>query len=122
MTSARSYKRALTPKEAMQVIMKQAVTHFPDKVVQQFMVDMKDMLREGSFYEIGMVVMLNTNEIGRVIDKDFMATTRPVLEILRNSRGEMLKKPIRVDLNYDGSRYISKIMTFDEIEGIDDLH
>ena len=122
MTSARSYKRALTPKEAMQVIMKQAVTHFPDKVVQQFMVDMKDMLREGSFYEIGMVVLLNTSEVGRVIDKDFMATTRPVLEILRNSRGEMLKKPIRVDLNYDGSRYISKIMTFDEIEGIDDLH
>lgn len=120
MTSARSYKRALTPKEAMQVIMKQAVTHFPDKVVQQFMADMKDILREGSFYELGMIVLLNTSEVGRVVDKDCTATTRPVLEILRNSRGEMLKKPIRVDMNYDGSRYISKILSNDDSAIVDE--
>ncbi|HPH03381.1 MAG TPA: HD-GYP domain-containing protein [Spirochaetota bacterium] len=120
MTSARSYKRALTPKEAMQVIMKQAVTHFPDKVVQQFMADMKDILREGSFYELGMIVLLNTREVGRVVDKDFTATTRPVLEILRNSRGEVLKKPIRVDMNYDGSRYISKILSNDDSAIVDE--
>lgn len=114
LTTDRSYKKALPTHEALKIIMKQSVTHFPEKVVQRFMVDMKDLLKESNFYEVGMYVLLNTREVARVVEKDHVYTTRPVLEILKNSRGEVNKKPVRVDLNYDGSRNIIKILEDDD--------
>lgn len=110
LTTERSYKRALSPTEAMKCIMKDSVNHFPPSIVQRFMTEMKDLLKESQFFEVGMYVLLNTSEIARVVEKDHQTTTRPVIEVLRNSRGELNRKPVRVDLMYDGSRNIIKIL------------
>ena len=74
------------------------------------MSEMKDLLKESHFFELGMYVLLNTKEIARVVEKDCQTTTRPVIEVLRNSRGEVNRKPVRVDLMYDGTRNIIKIL------------
>ncbi len=118
LTTARAYKRAFSSSEALKMIMQQSISHFPSKVVQRFMADMKDMLKESWFYEIGMFVLINTNEIARVVAKDNKLTTRPTVEILVNSKGELNVKPVRVNLNYDGTRTILKILDENEVGNI----
>lgn len=117
LTTERAYKQALTTSDALKMIMKQAIVHFPQKIVQRFMADMKDLVKESNFYDVGMLVLLNTREVGRVVDKDSLLTTRPVLDVLTSRGGDHGKrKTVRVDLNYDGSRSIIKILTEKEIE------
>lgn len=118
LTTARPYKRALSAPEALRIVMQHSISHFPEKIVRRFMMDMKDILKESCFFEIGMYVLLNTKEVARVIEKDTITTNRPVVEILKNSRGKINIKPVRVDLNYDGSRSIIKIYKPEEIENL----
>ena len=61
-------------------------------------------------YPAGTVVVLNTNEMGIVIKQNKQFPERPVLRIIKNSKGEMLEEDIVCDLVEVKNVYIEKVL------------
>ncbi|MDH4127247.1 MAG: HD-GYP domain-containing protein [Spirochaetota bacterium] len=110
LTTERSYKKAFTPRETLHLIMKKSGIYFKSDIAHKFANEMFILFKESNFYTVGSYVLLNTNEIARVISKDYEFTSRPCIEILRTQAGKTLSKPLFVDLNLDGSRNIIKVV------------
>ncbi len=110
LTTKLSYKEALGSKEALKNIIKNAGTHFKPDIAHRFSKNMGILFKESNFYHLGSAVLLNTNEIAIVVSKDSETTSRPGVEIIKNEKGQVLQKPIFVDLTKDGSRYIIRLI------------
>jgi hypothetical protein len=48
--------------------------------------------------------------VAKVVYKESEVTLRPGIEIIKNQHGKDLRKPIFIDLNRDGTRYIMKVL------------
>jgi len=66
-------------------------------------------------YPIGSVVMLNTGEIGVVVDVNRNAPTRPVVRVVLDRRLLRLKNPHEVDLSNLSTVYIARVLTEQDI-------
>ena len=66
----------------------------------------KALIHIVSIFPLGSLVKLNNSEIGRVIGTSRTHPTRPTLEILVDSRGQLLDRPRRVDLQDEPMLYI----------------
>ncbi len=111
LTTKLSYKEAITSKEALKYVMQNAGKHFKPELAHRFAKSIgKFCFKESSFYHIGCHVLLDSNEIAKVISKDSEITSRPRIEIIKNSEGRTLARPIFIDLNYDVSRKIVRIL------------
>lgn len=105
LTTERSYKKAFTTRETFNLILKKAGIFFKSELAHRFVKDMIMLYKESDYLEIGDHVLLNTNEIAVVVDKESELTPRPGVEIIR-MENKILKKPIYIDLNRDNSRHI----------------
>ncbi|MDH4129505.1 MAG: HD domain-containing protein [Spirochaetota bacterium] len=115
LTTKVPYREALGSKEALKTIVKSSGSNFKPDIVHQFANSMGILFKESSFYNIGDYILLNTNEIGKVISKDNEITSRPGIEILKNQQGKPLIKSISIDLNLDGTRHIVRKMSPTEV-------
>lgn len=115
LTSQLPYCSPIAPKEALKVILKNAGSHFKPELAHLFAKNMGHLLKENQFYQVGDYVILSTNEVGKVISKDSEITSRPGLEIIQNSKGDFLTKPLSINLNVDGSRDIVRKLNIDEV-------
>lgn len=120
LTSHLPYCSPVAPKEALKIILKNAGTHFKPEMAHQFAKNMGHLLKENQFYQIDDYVLLSTKEVGRVISKDSEITSRPGLEIIQNAKGEILSKPLSINLNVDSSRDIIRKMNLDEVAEIEE--
>lgn len=122
LTTERSYKKAFTTRETFNLILKKAGIFFKSDLAHRFVKDMIMLYKESDYLEIGDYVLLNTNEIAVVVDKESDLTPRPGIEIIRNEN-KVLKKPIYIDLNRDSTRHIiahldKKVSDDESIEAI----
>ncbi len=111
LTTTLSYKLSFTPQKAFNLIIRDSGTRFKPDLAHQFVKEMGILFKESSFYPIGCHVVLNTNEIGIVVEKDSDLTPRPSIQIVKNADGMYVSRSITVNLNLDNSRHIVRMMT-----------
>ncbi|GAB2723199.1 HD-GYP domain-containing protein [Paenibacillus thermoaerophilus] len=92
MTSYRSYRLALLPHQALEVLYTGAGTLYDTNKVMQF----RDRV---AIYPIGATVRLNTGEVGVVVDLNSAFAHRPIVRILQDPDGVELDVPYEVDLS-----------------------
>ena len=91
-THPRPYRRKkIIPYEGVKMIIQEERDSFDPKLIKVF-------INIVTPYPLGSFVLLNNNEIGRVvgINEDF--PLRPVVEIFFNAEGKPPEKPTRIDL------------------------
>ncbi len=111
LTTELSYKLSFSPQKAFNLIIRDSGTRFKPDLAHRFVKEMGLLFKESSFYPIGSHVILNTNEIGIVVEKDSKLTTRPSIQIVKNAEGMYVSRSITVNLNLDNSRHIVRIMS-----------
>lgn len=92
MTTNRVYRRSMLPHEAMETIYSGTGTLFDQKKIEVF----RDRV---AIYPIGQSVMLNTGEMGVVVDLNGAYAHRPIVRVLRDADAQDLKEPYEVDLS-----------------------
>ncbi len=118
LTTRLPYRDSVVSKEAMKSVLKGSGTHFKPELAHKFASSMGILFKESSYYNIGDLVLLNTNEIARVTDKDSDTTSRPKVEIIRNQENKVLSKPLNVNLAMDNYRHIIRMLSPTEKEQI----
>lgn len=90
-TSERSYKRSLTPAEALQFIIQARGKNFDPLLVKIF-------VQLTGVYPVGSLVKLNTGEIGVVVEQNSQDVLRPRVKIFIGSDGARLSEQFETDL------------------------
>lgn len=108
MTSHRVYKQAMLPHQAMEFLYGSSGTLFDQKKLQVF----RDKV---AIYPPGMSVKLSTGETGVVCKIHPSIPQRPVVRVITNEFGELLKSPYDIDL----TQVLSIVIT--HVEGSESL-
>lgn len=87
----RPFRQGMGTLEALKKILLDERTAFPDKIL-------KGLIRILSTFPVGSLVLLNTGEIGRVVQKNTEFPLRPVVEVLVR-QSKWLNKPAAIDLS-----------------------
>ncbi len=96
-TTLRPYQRQHTPQEGIQILLKlKAGGHLNPSFVDTF-------IRMLGIYPIGTAVRLNSGEIGLVTAINREVEDQPKIKIVRDTRSNILRIPIEVDLQHDGT-------------------
>jgi putative nucleotidyltransferase with HDIG domain len=91
LTSNRSYRKAMLPHMAMEVIYSGAGTLFDFELVNKF----RNTI---SMYPIGMTVILSNGYKGIVVDHNHQLPSRPVIRLIEDSSGQVLQHFEEIDL------------------------
>ena len=75
----------------------------------------KALLKCFSLYPYNEYVLLNTGEIGKVIEVNESNLLRPRLKMLFDSKGQHLEDQPEIDLESTPSRYIHKAITYHQL-------
>lgn len=108
-TSERSYKPARPFWYALSMIKKMSGVDFAPRLAMTFVQDMPRFLTEGEIFSKGSFVLLNTGEVGEVVDYKYPQTLKPVVEIYINAKKTVVRYPIPVNLEFDDSRQIENV-------------
>lgn len=106
----RPHRGALTGRQLFDELTAREPKGFSDHIVRA-------MLKSFTLYSYNEYVILNTGEVGRVVEVNSKNMLRPLIEILYNSAGESLDEPRETDLAQDSSVYITKAITYDMLPG-----
>ena len=109
LTTELSYKKAFTMQKAFNLIIRDSGSMFKPEFAHMFTKEMTVLFKESAYIPEECNVLLNTNEVARVVSKDSVLTSRPCIEIIKNSSGQEVK-PLYVDLRLDGTRHIVRVM------------
>jgi len=108
LSTNRPYRRALSVKQALKLLLSRTKNHFKVPIVHRFVNEMIILFRESNFYPVGSYVLLNTDEMAKVIDLDMDHILYPKIEIVTDGNGKKLKNPMIIDLGADSaSRFIT---------------
>lgn len=91
LTTDRVYRKKLLPNEVIDYITSHGSQHFDQDVVDVF-------IRYVAYYPVGTGVVLNTGEKGIVTKYNKKYPTRPVVRVIVDAAGKMLRKHKEVDL------------------------
>ncbi|UCC38721.1 MAG: HD-GYP domain-containing protein [Candidatus Aminicenantes bacterium] len=104
LTHPRPYrKEKVTPYEGVKMIVEQAGTFFESRLVKVFLTFITP-------YPLGSFVLINNNEIGRVVKINKGLPLRPLVEIYYDSEGKPPDKPKNIDLAKSPVLYIEKAL------------
>lgn len=101
----RPYRRALTGYQLLQVFTRGGTTSFSDHIV-------KALVRGFSLYPYNEYVILNTKEVGQVVEINPQNLLRPVIKILYDSEGRALDEPREIDLAQNPRLFVTKAITY----------
>ncbi len=91
-------------------INKESGTSFSPRLAKTFTNEMPYHITEGEIFKKGSFVTLNTGEIAEVIDYEYPQSLSPYVDIYINSKKEIVRLPIQINLEYDDSRYITQVI------------
>ncbi len=97
----RPYRGALTGYQLMQELTTGSIVSFSPDTIKAF-------LQTFTLYPYNEYVMLNTGEIGRVVDINSQNILRPKLELLYDENEQVLEEPKKIDLVETPSLYITQ--------------
>ena len=104
----RPYRRAMTGYQLFHELTSGANQRFASRIV-------KALLKCFSLYPYNEYVLLNTGEIGKVIEVSETNLLRPKLKMLFDVKGEPFEDQPEVDLESTPSRYINKAITYHQL-------
>ena len=104
----RPYRRAMTGYQLFHELTTGATERFPRRIV-------KALLKCFSLYPYNEYVLLNTGEIGKVIEVNQNNLLRPKLRMLFDSKGEPFEDQPELDLESHASRHINKAITYHQL-------
>lgn len=91
LTSHRSYRKAMLPNDAMEILMAGCHHHFDEEVVKAF--------KQGvAIYPIGLTVTLSTGEVAIVIEYNDHVPHRPIVRVIKDKYGKDLESYYDMDL------------------------
>jgi putative nucleotidyltransferase with HDIG domain len=109
MTTLRSYNAPITPKEAIDTIMRMAGTHLHGDLARKFV----EMMGK---YPVGTLVRLDTNEIAVVFRPNPADANAPEVKVAIDSEGNVLPEGRREKLvRNDGTYYARIVSTVDPL-------
>ncbi len=103
-TAARPFWYSLTQ------INKESGSSFSPRLAKTFTNEMPYHLTEDEIFKKGSFVTLNTGEIAEVIDYDYPQSLSPYVNIYINSKKEIVRFPIQINLEYDDTRFITQVI------------
>ncbi len=102
MTHPRPYRtERIIPFAAVKMMIQEHEAKFDQKILKAF-------LNYITFYPINSYILLNNNEVGRVVGINNLSPMRPVVEIILDGHGIHLKKPKIIDLTKSPVLFIKK--------------
>lgn len=114
-TADRIYRKSFLPHQAVEYILAMSNTQFDFELAKTF-------VKRISIFPIGTYVVLTTGERGLVLKTNVEFPTRPVVRVVYNNVGNLLDKPVDVDLSsypkvliesvwedFDPQNYVSNI-------------
>ncbi|HOV42638.1 MAG TPA: HD-GYP domain-containing protein [Syntrophothermus lipocalidus] len=104
----RPYRSAYSINQAVAILNHMSGLYFEPRILAA-------LVSNVAVYPIGSVVMLNTGEIGVVVDVNRNAPTRPVVRVVLDRRLLRLKNPHEVDLSNLSTVYIARVLTEQDI-------
>ncbi len=110
LTSKSPIGKSLNTVDALDRMMGQGKQYRPS-LLQRFVKEMIIFFRESNFYPVDSYVLLNTNELAKIMAINTQSILRPKVDIISNQHGKRLAKPISIDLNIDISRNIVRRMS-----------
>lgn len=107
MTHPRLYQEFRSPHEAIKELLAMN-GGFTNRIL-------KILLTQFTVYPIGTMIQLNSGEVGEVkmVNKDF--STRPIVEIILDSEGQLSKESKRIDLSKQQVVFIQKVLSKQEV-------
>lgn len=108
LTSDRVYKKKIEAHKALEYICKMVNIQFDNEIV-------KVLLKCIGIYPLGCVVKLNTNEIGVVVDLNKIDISKPVVRILLDRSGKIVRNYFEVDTNRNPDIEVKNV--FPKFEG-----
>jgi HD-GYP domain-containing protein (c-di-GMP phosphodiesterase class II) len=108
----RPYRKALTGYQSLLELTTEGSKSLAEKVV-------KALIRCFSLYPYNELVVLNTGEIGKVINVHEGNISRPVVEILFDGRGRPVSEGKVTDLAQNSSLYITRVTVADQLPAVD---
>lgn len=107
LTSDRPYRKGMLPHEAYEIMMASGKTHFDDEVLQRF-------FEKIAIYPVGTIVRLNSGEVGMITEVIPELQTRPKVQIITDSKGQLVQNLEEINLAVHLTTFIDKV--FDEEE------
>jgi len=104
----RPYRKALTGYQLLEELTRGDTKTFSDHII-------KALVRSFSLYPYNEYVLLNTDELGQVVEVNPQKLSRPVIKILYDKHGKLLNEPRETDLAKHPSLSISKALTYHEL-------
>jgi HD-GYP domain-containing protein (c-di-GMP phosphodiesterase class II) len=108
MSHDRGHRSEYSSFQAIQVIIQMRNEFFSTKVV-------KAVITEISIFPLESYVILNNGEIGKVVKTNYAHPMRPVIEIVRDSRGKKVKQKKEVDLSSNPLIFITRPIGEEEL-------
>ncbi len=109
-TSESTFRQAKPYWYALIDIQKSSGRSFSPRLARSFVQDMPRFLTEGEIFPLGSFVVLSSGEVGEVIDYRFPQTLKPVVNVYINSKKEVVRYPIPIDLHFDDTRIIENVL------------
>ena len=104
----RPYRKALTGYQLLEELTRGDTKTFSDHII-------KALVRSFSLYPYNEYVLLNTDELGQVVDINPQKLSRPIIRILYDKKGKALEEPRVTDLAQHPSLFISKALTYHDL-------
>ena len=104
----RPYRNALTGYQLLEELTHHDTKSFSDHIV-------KALLNSFSLYPYNEYVVLNTKELGRVVEVNPANSFRPLVQILYDSNGVPLEEPRETDLAQSPLLFITKAISYHEL-------
>lgn len=103
LVSERPYRQRMQPYEAVEFIQVHANSYFDPEVVEKFLTNI-------AVYPIGSLVKLNTGEKGVVVDVNKSFPSRPVVKLVTDKTGGLLRKFHEIDLVKYPSVFVKDVL------------
>ena len=104
----RSYRKALTGYQLLEELTHGDTKTFSDQII-------KALVRSFSLYSYNEYVLLNSREIGQVVEVNREKLSRPIIRILYDQQGRALDEPRETDLAHNPKLFITKAVTYHEL-------
>jgi HD-GYP domain-containing protein (c-di-GMP phosphodiesterase class II) len=104
LTANRVYRKRFMPHDAAEYIMANSAQHFAPDILHVFLDNI-------AVYPEDIIVLLNTGEIGRVVESKGKASIRPKIKVITRKDGPPVLEPYEVDLMKNTTTFIVDILS-----------
>lgn len=103
LASPRPHRRALTPHQAIEILLRDSGRSFNRETLRTF-------IERTGRYPLGSTVVLSSNEIGVVVGIGSSGPFKPIVDLYFSKYHQFSQTPQRVDLGKDRMRYVRQVM------------